>query len=368
MILRTVFRQCTLYCLLAIAASRAEAQKVQIGVSLPLSGAESALGTDLKEVLRFAVADLAPNEIELVFEDDRCESRTAETVAKKLTLTGKIKLVIGLTCDEAARQAAPIYQSAGVTVISPLLSNSAIVGAFNNLYSFFPTQEEASELLYKMIAREEQKVAVLSDSSMSQEIYLDELNKLNTQKRFELVPYSLSTDPTASRKTLLSMKLGGSDAVVFLIRAESTLAELLEQFMELDGSARRYTFFLPASTSFQQLARNTSEGITFVTLPRAEEFLTHQGREAYGKFRQEHAALQGGSHLFYLGYESVNAFVTMLHWKRELPRELAGVRLEGIFGGYQFRDNGTIVGIPYVVQRFEGGQPLMLRLSSLDPQ
>ncbi|MCP4993798.1 MAG: ABC transporter substrate-binding protein, partial [Gammaproteobacteria bacterium] len=73
--------------------------------------------------------------VELLVEDDVCKPEVATNTATKLVSDG-VHVVIGHICSGATKAALPIYNNAGVVVMSPSATNPALTqsGDYPNFY------------------------------------------------------------------------------------------------------------------------------------------------------------------------------------------------------------------------------------------
>ncbi len=99
------------------ALAQTNTEKIKVGVTLPLSGNSALWGTDIKNGLLFANEDLAQGRYELIIEDDRCDAKTAVTIAHKFIEIEKVKWVLGFGCSGTLLSTAKLYEQAHVVVI-----------------------------------------------------------------------------------------------------------------------------------------------------------------------------------------------------------------------------------------------------------
>ena len=102
--------------------------KIGVAVVGPMSGKYSLFGDQLLDGVSLAVDDinnkgqLLGRELTVVSMDDECNSDLAKRVAQKIVVA-KIPVVIGHFCSAASIAAAPIYEEAGVVMITPSSTN-----------------------------------------------------------------------------------------------------------------------------------------------------------------------------------------------------------------------------------------------------
>jgi branched-chain amino acid transport system substrate-binding protein len=107
---------------------------IVVGVAGPMTGPYAAFGTQMLHGAQLAVDDInakggiAGEILLLQSEDDGCDNRQAETVAKDL-VSKLANVVIGHFCSNAAFAAARIYEAAGIPMIAPSASLPALTEA-----------------------------------------------------------------------------------------------------------------------------------------------------------------------------------------------------------------------------------------------
>jgi branched-chain amino acid transport system substrate-binding protein len=102
---------------------------VHIAYSMVLSGADATLGQDTKYGAEIAIDDkgskVLGHAIKFDGQDDLCSAEGGQTAATKIAADKTALAVIGTNCSSGAVPAVPIYNSAGIVLISP--SNTAVV-------------------------------------------------------------------------------------------------------------------------------------------------------------------------------------------------------------------------------------------------
>lgn len=107
-----------------LAAPAAVAAELRIGLANPLSGPYAASGERNRAAVQLALASLNQaggvlgQQLGLVAVDDGCDADRAPGVALELIKSGVV-FVVGHMCSHASLMAAPIYEAAGVPMISP---------------------------------------------------------------------------------------------------------------------------------------------------------------------------------------------------------------------------------------------------------
>lgn len=105
------------------------------------SGPNESLGVDSRNGVEIALedyGDIMGFPVELQSEDSGCSAEGGQTVAQKLASDNTIVGIIGHSCSSSCTPAAPIYDAAGMVMISPSCTAPSLTGE-NHLPSFLRT-------------------------------------------------------------------------------------------------------------------------------------------------------------------------------------------------------------------------------------
>lgn len=117
-----------------VLAAPAATAEIRIGLGAVLSGDVSWIGEQHEFGVHRAVADingrggLLGQTVSLVALDDACQGEQGAAVAEQL-VDENVVFVSGHTCSGASLAAAPIYEAAGILMISPSSTNPALTEA-----------------------------------------------------------------------------------------------------------------------------------------------------------------------------------------------------------------------------------------------
>ncbi|CAH1687347.1 Branched-chain amino acid transport system substrate-binding protein [Hyphomicrobiales bacterium] len=115
-----------------------------LGLSAPITGNQAQYGEDIKRGAELAIAELnAKNTVpdisfQLAVEDSKGDPQEAANVAQKFAARGDITAVIGDFSSTASLAAAPIYQRAGIIMITPTASHPDITKTGNFIFRNTP--------------------------------------------------------------------------------------------------------------------------------------------------------------------------------------------------------------------------------------
>jgi branched-chain amino acid transport system substrate-binding protein len=142
------FLPVTVVLAIVTAASPTQAD-VLIGNASPLTGPISWIGAHYLVGTELAVADLNAQggvlgeQVRLISVDDACDTEQAVAAAQKLISDG-VTFVVGHVCSGAAIAAAPLYEAAGVIMISASATNPRLT-------------EEGRANVFRVVGRDDQQ-------------------------------------------------------------------------------------------------------------------------------------------------------------------------------------------------------------------
>lgn len=96
---------------------RAGAQKLKVGLLLPLSGSSAPIGSAMLEAAQLAIFDLADDQFELLPRDTKGTAGGAADAARD-ALAGGARLILGPLFGSSVGAVRPVAQNAGVSVVA----------------------------------------------------------------------------------------------------------------------------------------------------------------------------------------------------------------------------------------------------------
>jgi len=330
------------------------AERVRIGVSLPLSGDAAPYGTDFQNIYRFANQMLADNAYDLVFEDDQCDPRIAVSVANKLTAIDKIRFVLGATCDGVFSAVGPIYQRAGTVVIS----TSASVVQGKTLFHTVPAQQVWRETFLKSVKGHISKLAVISEETGFAQDFATGLRKLAPQASVTLLEESLRSSETDFRSVLSRLARQQPDAFLFLTQTDASLLRLVQQYYVLKLRQPIYSVFFAATATFLKGAGVKAEGIRVLDFLDVDNALTEPGSDVYKQYVRRVGSLGSGKSMFISVYEAFRAMHLAIQSRQDPANYLRNTKFLGISGPWQFDETGFWTGPSLIMKVINNGVPV----------
>ncbi|MCZ7605446.1 MAG: ABC transporter substrate-binding protein [Planctomycetota bacterium] len=110
-------------------AGGGDADEIRVGVFLSLSGANADFGKTTKNGIDLAVEEINEaggingKKLVIIAKDTRSKPEEAQTVAKQLASQDKVAVAIGSVESGQSIKAAPVFQEAGIPMVSPSSTN-----------------------------------------------------------------------------------------------------------------------------------------------------------------------------------------------------------------------------------------------------
>lgn len=136
-------------------------EPVKIGVIAPLTGVVADYG---EEIRKGALAGVAGKNVELVFEDDKCDPKEAVSAFQKLTGFQKISFIIGPACGSPQEAIVPLLNNQKILALVPAAASSELYGKSGNnfLNMQYSLQDESKFVAEKMYEVGYRNVALIS--------------------------------------------------------------------------------------------------------------------------------------------------------------------------------------------------------------
>ena len=196
--------------LAAVAPARAE---ILVGDASDLTGPVAWAGEQALVGTELAVADLNAKggvlgeQMRVISVDDACDAEQAVAAARKLISEG-VRFVVGHMCSGAAIPTAPLYEAAGVIVISPSATNPRLTEEGRaNVFRVVGRDDQQGIIAGNHLADQwdEKKIAILHDGALYGRGLAEETKKtLNArgvrEAIFEQITPGLVDYATSSRR------------------------------------------------------------------------------------------------------------------------------------------------------------------------
>lgn len=142
---------------------------IKIGMGAPMTGGDASFGIDISQGGKVAVTDAGEFEgfqFELIAEDDGGTPEGGAAVANKFVADPSVVAIAGHIFSGATASAMPIYEAAGLPMLSPSATNPALTTSGSTVFNRIPFTDAqqgkfAAEFMFNKLGL--RKIAVLHD-------------------------------------------------------------------------------------------------------------------------------------------------------------------------------------------------------------
>jgi branched-chain amino acid transport system substrate-binding protein len=348
-------------------AASAGGVEVKIGHVAPLTGGIAHLGKDNENGARLAVEEANATGVKLdgkdvkftlVAEDDQADPKVGTTVAQKL-VDAKVVGVVGHLNSGTSIPASPIYNQAGIPVISGSATNPKLTEqGFKNQFRVVGRDDQQGPAIASYIASERKPkvVAVIDDATAYGEGIANEVEKALKAAKIQVLAREKGTDKTTDWKAILTKLKGRNPDAVFYGGMDATGGPLLKQGKEL-GMKAVFSFGDGACTDkMKELAGDAAEGLLCSQAGIPAQAASKKFLEAYKKKFNQDPILYSP-----FTYDATNLLIEAMKKanssdpKKYLP-ELQKISFAGSTGNIGFDDKGDRKDAEMTIFTMKGGK------------
>ncbi len=207
---------------------------IKIGFMGPLTGDAAAYGESVKAAVEYAKQELGSN-IEIVYEDSKCEGKEATTVINKLISVDGVQAIIGELCSGATLAAAPIAEEHKVVMISAASTSPKLSDHADYVFRSVPSDALQGDFGAKLVAEKgKTKLAVLYGNEDYGLGFKEVLDKAFPEAGGEVVAAeAFERGSTDMRTQLTKIKEAGPDAMYIISNSPDSAVAALKQAKEL---------------------------------------------------------------------------------------------------------------------------------------
>ena len=341
--------------------------EVKIGHVGPLTGGIAHLGKDNENGARLAVEEanaakikIDGKDVKFVFvgEDDQADPKVGATVAQKL-VDAKVAGVVGHLNSGTSIPASPIYNQAGIPVISGSATNPKLTEqGFKTQFRVVGRDDQQGPAVAQYLAdnNKPKTVAVIDDATAYGEGIANEVEKTLKAAKVTVLPREKGTDKTTDWKAILTKLRGRNPDAVFYGGMDATGGPLLKQGREL-GIKAVFAFGDGACTDeMAKLAGEAAEGLLCSQAGLPVEAADKKFLDAYKKKFNQDPILYSP-----FTYDAANILIQAMQKansadpKKYLP-EVAKIDFNGVTGKIAFDNKGDRKDAEMTIFTMKGGK------------
>ena len=351
----------------AKAAPASAGTEVRIGHVAPLTGGIAHLGKDNENGARLAIEEANAAKVQiggqavkftLVAEDDQADPKVGATVAQKL-VDAKVAGVVGHLNSGTSIPASPIYNQAGIPVISGSATNPKLTEqGYKQQFRVVGRDDQQGPAIASYLATERKPklVAVIDDATAYGEGIANEVEKTLKAQNIKVLPREKGTDKTTDWKAVLTKIRGRNPDAIFYGGMDATGGPLLKQGREL-GIKAVFTFGDGACTDkMKELAGDAAEGLLCSQAGIPPQAASKKFLDAYKKKFNQDPILYAP-----FTYDAANLLIEAMKKansadpKAYLP-ELQKISFSGATGSIGFDDKGDRKDAEITIFTMKGGK------------
>jgi len=293
-----------------------------------------------------------------VAEDDQADPKVGATVAQKL-VDAKVAGVVGHLNSGTSIPASPIYNQAGIPVISGSATNPKLTEqGYKQQFRVVGRDDQQGPAIasYLSTERKPKLVAVIDDATAYGEGIANEVEKTLKAQNIKVLPREKGTDKTTDWKAVLTKIRGRNPDAIFYGGMDATGGPLLKQGREL-GIKAVFTFGDGACTDkMKELAGDAAEGLLCSQAGIPPQAASKKFLDAYKKKFNQDPILYAP-----FTYDAANLLIEAMKKanstdpKAYLP-ELQKISFSGATGSIGFDDKGDRKDAEITIFTMKGGK------------
>ncbi|MBI5369895.1 ABC transporter substrate-binding protein [Candidatus Uhrbacteria bacterium] len=214
---------------------------IVLGAMDPLTGDGAVYGIPLQNATMLAVNEINAaggidgHQLQLVWEDSKCNPQDGSSAAQKLIEVDKIKFIVSGDCSGAALAAAALTEPAGVMLFSAAASSPDLSTAGDLVFRSYPSDAMAGDVIasYSIKKLGTKKVSVISE----QTDYAQGLRKSFTAAAAEygaevVADETFNTGDTDFRTQVLKISTAAPDVLYIVPQTPAAGIQILKQLKE----------------------------------------------------------------------------------------------------------------------------------------
>ncbi|OGJ57541.1 hypothetical protein A2881_03795 [Candidatus Peribacteria bacterium RIFCSPHIGHO2_01_FULL_55_13] len=355
------------------ACSAGGGDTIKLGFIGPLTGDAASYGADTLHGMQIAVDEInaaggiGGKQIEIIAEDGKCTGADAATAAQKLMNIDKVVAIIGGQCSGETLAAAPIAEMAKVVMISPVSTSPDVTEAGEFIFRNSPSDALKTKAMAKVFAEKNYaKIAIISENTDYATALRD---SLVAAVGTDAMVFNETSEPGTKDFRSLMTRLEDAEFDVFVPNGQSDafIAAAMQQYREAGFTAPAFSQDVADSANLGQIAGEAVEGMELIN---TSSKLGDTGPDSFAvHFRAKHGEPQSNLSFATLSYDATNLLAKVIGEVgtdgTAVRDAVAKITYEGAAGTFSFDANGDVVGIGYVLKKFEGGK--IVELNTVTP-
>jgi len=345
---------------------------IKIGFIGPLSGEGAILGEGERNAVEMALEEINEKgirgkKLKVIYEDGKCDSKEAATVAQKLINIDKVKIILGGLCSSETLGAAPIAETNKVILFSAFSSSPDITEAGDYIFRtvLSDTHPDIIGPILPYLG-EHKTVAVITENTGYSMGIRKGLKEQLPSYNVDIVADEIFPPGEKDFKTYLIKIKSANPEALFINAGTSadTPGLIVKQAAELGLTAKLYGNYLLIGSEAIKIAGDLLEGAMAYDAPLLDE-----SNPRAKTFMEKYKARYGEPYSFWdagARYDTVYIIADALEECGEntdcIKNYLYNMDwYEGTIGRFKFDEKGDVLGIKCVVKKIIDGKPEVIK-------
>ncbi len=327
---------------------------IKIGFIGPLSGDAALYGVTEKNITDQVISKLnaeggiSGRQIQMIYEDGKCNGKDATTAAQKLISIDKVKVILGGACSSETLAAAPIAEQNKVILFSDFSSSPAITNSGDYIFRNAPSDTVLAKLdAEAIIAGGFKKVAIISENNSYGQGVRKVMDGIFTEKGVNVVfDQYYQTGSTDFRDILVKLKQSDAD-LVYVNPGDNgkSGALIIKQYKQAGGTATIHGNFSLGTADSLAIGGKYLEGLVLSDSAK----LTNALNDLIAQYQQNTGTKPGNNFELGAAYDRINIIISALksvgYDADKIKNYLYGIKnYTGALGTIGFDQNGDVTG------------------------
>lgn len=221
--------------LIAVFYKPAPKETVRIGVIFPLTGPVAAFGEQGKNGLEIALGEVKKDlNIELVYEDEKCDAKEAVTAYQKLKDISGVKMIIGAGCSQSTLAIAPLAEKDKIILFTSMSAADTVSEAGDFIFRNHTFARMFMDKMSDFTIKKWKKVVTLYDVKNDNAVLSDKWFKEYFEKAGGSVSsFTVSGSQPTYQTEVLKIKEANADAILLEVYGPKDVAQIIKTLTEL---------------------------------------------------------------------------------------------------------------------------------------
>ncbi|MFA5023183.1 MAG: ABC transporter substrate-binding protein [Candidatus Paceibacterota bacterium] len=332
---------------------------IKVGFIGPLTGSGAAWGIEKKNTLELAkdeinkAGGIGGRQLEIIYEDGKCDGKESATAAQKLINIDKVKILTP-SCSSETLAVAPIAEKNKVLVLAVWPTNSKISEAGDYIFRVCYSDADTSKIMASAIGSKYKSIGILTEQTDYATGLSDLFKKYYQGKIYE------EQFPQESRdvRTQLTKILSSKPEAVFLNPDQvATGLEALKQLKNLGFKGQIYGNFFGGGEEI--IKSPYAQNMIFFADPSVSD--SPAKKELLDKYFALYGKKPDFEYAVAATYDSINILKQAITKVGDDPTKIKDYLytvkyFNGLLGTYGFDQNGDLTGSQPAAKQIINGQ------------